>query len=222
MRLKVLIFSRAPIPGRCKTRLIPALGPPGAARLHRRLVTRTLRTSLDALRNRAGGFPVPSTPQGREAFTSLELWCAPNTRHPFFQACRREFGVRLRRQARGDLGRRMALALSRALNEGADAAVLMGTDCPALSSADLHSAFDALAMKHDCVLLPSTDGGYVLIGARKIQRRVLAGIAWSSGHELAQTRCRLKRAGLRWSEGPIRSDVDTPADYRRARRAGWV
>jgi hypothetical protein len=199
-RGRILVFARAPVPGRCKTRLIPALGARGAARLQRRLTLRTLARAL-----RAGA--------------EVELWCAPDPGHPFFQSCRRDFGVRLRRQPAGDLGRRMALALQRALRGGA--AVLVGSDCPELTSADLRAAMKTLDT-HDAVLQASPDGGYVLIGARRFERRALSAIAWSSGRELAQTRARLRRLGLRWRERPLRRDVDTPADYCRARRTGLL
>jgi len=197
---RVLVFARAPVPGRCKTRLIPALGRQGAARLHRRLVLRTLAAA------RASRLPV-------------ELWCAPDPSHGFFAACRRDYGVRLRRQPGGDLGRRMALAMARALRDGASAAILVGSDCPQLTARDLADARAGLA-RADCVLQASTDGGYVLIGARRSERRALAGIAWSSGRECRQTLRRLRRLGLACATLPPRSDVDTPADYRNARRAG--
>ena len=199
-RARILVFARAPVPGRCKTRLVPALGRDGAARLHRQLVRRTLSAA------RASALPV-------------ELWCAPDARHGFFAACRRDYGVVLRRQPAGDLGRRMALALARVLREGAGAAILVGSDCPEFTPKDFSAAIAALS-RADCVLQPSTDGGYVLIGARRLARRVLAGIAWSSGRELAQTRGRFRALGLRWRELRVLGDVDTPADYRRVRRKG--
>lgn len=196
---RILVFARAPVPGRCKTRLVPALGRTGAAALHRRLVRRTLAAAA------ASGHPV-------------ELWCAPDAAHGFFAACRRDHGVRLRRQPAGDLGRRMALALARALREDA-AAVLVGSDCPEFTPADFRDAVAALA-RADCVLQPSGDGGYVLIGARRLERRALAGIAWSSGRELGQTRRRMARMRLSWFELVPLRDLDTPADLRRARRVG--
>jgi hypothetical protein len=196
---RILVFARAPVPGRCKTRLIPALGRQGAARLHRQLVRRTLAAA------RASRLPV-------------ELWCAPDAAHGFFAACRRDFGVRLRRQHAGDLGRRMALALARTLHD-VDAAILVGSDCPGFTHRDFAAALAALRAR-DGVLQPSTDGGYVLIGARRFERRALAGIAWSSGRELAQTRSRLNVLGLSFSEGTPLIDVDTPRDYREAWRRG--
>ena len=201
MKSRILVFARAPVPGRCKTRLIPALGTIGAARLHRRLVLRTVAAA------HATG-------------VAVELWCTPDARHPLFQACRRNFGSRLRRQPPGDLGRKMAWALTRVLYEGAETVVLVGTDCPSLHASDLNQALSRLKQGSDCVLQGSTDGGYVLIGARRIPRRALAGIAWSSGHEGAQTRRRLRRFNLTCAELEPRTDVDTPADYRRLRRRG--
>ncbi len=199
-RGRILVFARAPVPGRCKTRLIPALGARGAAALHRALVRRTLAAA------RASG-------------ATVELWCAPDASHGFFAACRREFGARLRRQPAGDLGRRMALALGRVLREDAGAAVLVGSDCPGFTPRDFAVALAALATR-DCVLQASTDGGYVLIGARHIERRALAGIAWSSGRELDQTRRRMGMLGLSFSEKAPLMDIDTPQDYRKARRGG--
>ncbi len=46
-RVGVAILGRAPIPGQAKTRLIPALGAEGAARLHRWLLRRTVAMAPD-------------------------------------------------------------------------------------------------------------------------------------------------------------------------------
>src|SRR4051794_1781850 len=96
----VLVFARAPVPGRAKTRLIPALGATGAAALAARLT----RHALEAAK-RAGLGPV-------------DLWCSPDASHPFFAACARRYGVALRRQGRGDLGERMHRAFATTLARG--------------------------------------------------------------------------------------------------------
>lgn len=198
----ILVFARAPVPGRCKTRLIPHLGRLGAARLHRQLTERAVATAA------ASG-------------AAVELWCTPHTGHGGFHRLRRAYGLRLRRQAVGDLGAKMAGAIGQALRRGATSCVVIGTDCPNLGVGDLRQAFAALA-NHDAVLQPATDGGYVLIGARRLPAGALRSIRWSSGKELAQTRARLARFGLAWHELPARCDLDTPADYRQARRAGLL
>lgn len=200
---KLIVFARAPIAGRCKTRLIGSYGSRGAAQIHRALTLRTLATARMA----------------RPA--DVELWCEPSSQHAFFLKCRREFGVTLRTQPRGDLGRKMAAALVRTLARGASKVLIVGTDCAALTVADLHAA--AVALDHsDVVLQPAEDGGYVLIGARKFDAGALGNIFWSSGLELIQTRRRLGRFRLGSSLLPERWDVDWPIDVRRARRLGFL
>lgn len=200
--VRVLVFARAPVPGRCKTRLARRLGVRGAAAIHRALCRRTLRTALDS-------------------GLAVELWCEPDARHGFFLDCRRNRALRLRRQARGDLGRKMAHALDDALRRGAAGAIVIGTDCPALSAQDLLAAAAAL-QSGETVLQPALDGGYVLLGSRVALGAALAGISWSSGREQQQTRTRLQRRGLTCTLLEPRWDVDHPADLRRARSEGLI
>ncbi|NJM12512.1 MAG: glycosyltransferase [Synechococcaceae cyanobacterium SM1_2_3] len=196
---RLLIFAKAPVPGRVKTRLSGQLGTRGAAQLYTKLLRRTLIIA-DAAR-----------------LCPVELWCAPDARHGFFVACRRDYQVRLRRQCAGDLGRRMNHALNRTLADGKDA-VLIGGDCASLSAVELRIAFEWLIAGQDAVLGPAADGGYVLIGLRQRCPGLFQGIAWSTPAVLAATRQRLRRAGLTWAELPTGWDVDTPTDLRRLRR----
>lgn len=194
------MFARAPVPGRCKTRLIPRYGARGAARLHRMLTLKTLQAVRGA---------------------DVELWCEPSSQHGFFLQCRRKFGLTLRRQPVGDLGRKMALALVRSLAGTARKVLIVGTDCPGLTRGDFEAAASALDVA-DVVLQPSADGGYVLIGARRFATSALRNILWSSGAEGRQTRNRLERLDFSVSEMPERWDVDWPTDVRRARAVGLV
>lgn len=195
--MRVHIFARAPVAGQCKTRLMPRLGARGAAWVQRRLVERALDTACMAV--------------GAENVT---LCGAPAAAHGFFMQCRQRFGVRLARQAGGDLGARMRSTLRRAPS------LLIGSDAFGLQADDLRRA--ALALRTaDHVLLPAPDGGYVLIGSRR-RLPPLAGVAWSSGRECAQTARRLARSGLLAWIGPARDDFDTAADWRRARRLGQL
>ena len=193
--MHIHIFSRAPEPGRCKTRLMPRLGARGAAWVQRRLTEQALHTACTA-----GGAD------------QVTLWGAPDARHGFFLACRRRFGVRLARQCGGDLGARMRRTLSRAPG------LLIGSDAIGLTVDDLRAAATALH-RQDYVLHPAPDGGYVLLGARR-GLPPLRGVAWSSGRECAQTLRRLSRAGSVALQAPARRDLDTPADWRWARRQG--
>lgn len=194
--VRLLIFAKAPVPGRAKTRLIPALGAHRAALLQWRLAEHTLAMATEA------------------KLCPVDLWCDPDTRHPFFARCQRRFGVPLRSQQGTDLGRRMHGALTVALRQ-AKSAVLIGTDCPGLSSKDLYEALTALAAGVDVVLGPAEDGGYVLIGVRRCSWQLFSGISWGSDQVLQQTRTRLQRLNWQGRELAPRWDVDRPDDLER-------
>ena len=187
MSVAVLVFARAPQPGRAKTRLAPKLGAWGAARLHARLTRQALCTALAA---RCG---------------PVELHAAE--RHAILRRYARELGVPLRLQRGRDLGERMSHALARARR-----AIVIGTDCPELRPADLARAARLLQGGAHAVVAPARDGGYVLIGARRSSPRLFEGIEWGGERVYDDTVRRLE--GLRWSWRALREmqDVDRPAD----------
>jgi rSAM/selenodomain-associated transferase 2/rSAM/selenodomain-associated transferase 1 len=196
------VFARAPVQGAAKTRLAPLLGMDGAAALARRLALRALATAAAA---RLG---------------PLYLFCAPDARHPFFEECRTRFGARLREQRGDDLGLRMRQAFE-ALLAGHGRVLLVGTDCPALTTDHLARAA-ALLDDHDAVVWPAEDGGYVLIGLRRLAPELFAGIDWGTAQVMAQTRERLRRLGWRWAEAEALWDVDLPQDVARLLAAGLL
>ena len=195
-----MVFAKAPTPGRVKSRLVPALGEQAAAALHRQLAERTLCTALAA------------------GPGQVELWCAPATDDAFFAACANRHGVGLRAQGEGDLGVRMARALDYALAEGSPA-LLIGSDCPALTPAYLREAAAALLGGNDAVIGPAEDGGYVLIGlARGPAAPLFEEISWGSTAVMQQTRARLSGLNWRWRELATLWDVDRPEDLSRLAR----
>ena len=199
---RIAVFAKAPVAGEVKTRLVPVLGPEGAARLHGELVRHALAAARDA-----GVGPV-------------ELWCATDPGHPFFARCAAEFGARLRVQQGRDLGERMAHAFAAALGDNA-ALVLIGADCPALDAARLRSAAQALA-SHDAVIAPAEDGGYVLVGLATPDPGIFSGIAWGEAGVMDATRQRLEGAEIRWTELETLWDIDRPGDYARLAAAGLL
>ncbi|MCA1990227.1 MAG: TIGR04282 family arsenosugar biosynthesis glycosyltransferase, partial [Desulfarculus sp.] len=120
----------------------------------------------------------------------------------------------IRPQDSGDLGRRMDLALTRALAEGEERAVLIGSDCPGLTAEILEQAFAVLA-DHDLVLGPAQDGGYYLVGLRRPAPEIFRGIAWGSDRVLRQTLNRAGELGLRVALLPELADLDRPEDLPR-------
>ena len=201
--MALIVFARAPEPGRVKTRLAPLLGEEGAARLHARLVEKTLRTARDS------------------GIGAIDLYCSPGTKDVFFARMKKRFGVNLESQGRGDIGDRMYRAFKRALRSHAYV-VLVGSDCPVLKPADLRTAVRVLRDGADAVLAPAEDGGYPLIGLRRVSRQLFDGIPWGGPEVLARTRGRLKALHWCWEELRILWDVDRPEDVLRLRRSGLL
>lgn len=199
-QVQVAVLAKAPMPGLAKTRLIPALGPQGAARLQRQLTRAAVQTALAA---RLG---------------AVTLWCAPHAQHRFFQALRKTTGVPCLVQASGDLGERMHTAFRLHCEQGP--LLLIGTDCPPLTPAHLRQAAQALIDGDDAVFHPAEDGGYVLVGLRRPQAALFRGIAWSTDAVMAQTRERASATGLRLRELETLWDLDVPADLERWR--AWM
>lgn len=187
------ILARPPVPGACKTRLIPGLGAEGAAAVQAQLIAQTLRLA------RASGLPTV-------------LFTADDPAAPCWQA--QAAGWPREPQPEGDLGTRMAAALARLL-ASAERALIIGTDCPALTPDHLATAAGLLE-DADAVVLPAEDGGYVLMGARGRVPPLFHDIAWGQDSVLTATRTRAAAAGLLLAEGPTLWDVDTPVDWQRA------
>ena len=210
----IAVFARAPVPGLTKTRLISLLGEEGAAAAQRAMTLRTLATASTA------------------APGQVSLWTAGESAHPFFETCSRRFDAPRYPQCDGHLGVRMADCLRDNLKRHRSV-LLIGTDCPVRSVADLRMAAQALQDGAQMVFTPAEDGGYVLVGAQEHGgdltagiEQAFAGIAWSTAQVMAQTRARLDaidwQAGREWRELPTLWDVDTPADYLRAQQANLL
>lgn len=189
----VLVFAKAPEPGHVKTRLAPALGDGGAAVLAARLLKGTLATVRAA------------------ALGPVTLCCAPDATHDVFRVFSRRFDVDLAGQGDGDLGARMHRALARTL-ETHETALLVGTDIPHMQTSDLNDAAERLRNGTDVVLGPAEDGGYWLIGARRVDARLFDGLAWGGPHVLADTSARVRSLGWSVSLVEMRRDVDRPDD----------
>ena len=193
----VMIFAKAPVPGTVKTRLIPVLGPAGAAQLAVRMLENALQIAADA---RLG---------------PVQLHCAPDAGHPALRAAAAHAGASCFQQGSGDLGERMRSAVAAAL-QLSPRALLLGTDCPALEAGILREADAALVAGSDSVFVPTADGGFALTGFRREALaaidEVFVEIPWSTSAVMSSTRDQLSRAGLRWTELATLVDVDEPAD----------
>jgi rSAM/selenodomain-associated transferase 2/rSAM/selenodomain-associated transferase 1 len=195
---RVIIFGRYPRPGRVKTRLIPALGPAGAAELQRRLTEKTLETVTKVASNR--DIDVEFRFEGGRA-RDLRRWL------------RNE--VVFSGQGPGGLGERMHNAFIDAFRGGCRRVVLLGTDIPDLKTDHLSEAFSALRHK-DLVLGPSTDGGYWLMGLRR-PIDLFRDIEWGTGKVLEQTLALENGNGPTAYQLESLRDLDTVEDLRQWR-----
>ena len=170
---KLIIFSRYPVPGRTKTRLISDLGTFGAADLQRMLTEKTLRTVRIFLLH-------------REMDAEVQFEGGSGKR------MRRWLGndFLFLRQVRGNIGKRMQTAFLDAFQKGYRQVILIGSDIPGIRSDHLIQAYDLLAHK-DLVLGPGIDGGYWLI-ALKRPLDLFQGIEWGTEKVLEQTVSRAK------------------------------
>ncbi|MCF8062888.1 MAG: TIGR04283 family arsenosugar biosynthesis glycosyltransferase [Deltaproteobacteria bacterium] len=197
---RLVVFCRYPAPGRVKTRLVPELGPLGAAELHRRLTERVISLAGAVAAGRRADLEIAYAGGSRQA---MERWVGR--------------GPTLVPQSGRDLGARMEAVFLSAFREGARRVVLVGTDIPGLASVHLDRALDALSSAN-VVLGPSLDGGYWLIGLDR-PAGVFRSVPWGTAEVRARTLALVSRLGLRVHElDPLR-DVDTSDDLRDE---GWV
>ncbi len=195
----ILLFARFPMPGKAKTRMIPALGAEGAARLYRRLAEHALQVVRETRETSRIAVTVCFTGSRRRSFRA---WLGTD--------------VQLHKQASGNLGARMQHAVRQALADGASHAIVVGSDVPGISAGILRRACSLLA-EHDVVLGPASDGGYYLIGMTRCHPELFAEIDWGTGKVAKQTRAASERLGLAVTELPVLDDIDRPEDLFRLR-----
>lgn len=184
---RLVLFARYPTAGACKTRLIPALGPEGAARMHRRLTERTV-----AVLGASGGqVTVAYTGAAADAFTA---WLGSD--------------VTLVEQAEGDLTARLLACLEPA------PVIFFGADTPDLAEEHVTAAIAALDL-HEVVIGPAEDGGYYLIGMRNPMPELLTNMPWSTDRVLPETLARLDARGIAPVLLETLADCDRPEDLAR-------
>ena len=196
--VRIVIFAKAPVPGRVKTRLIPALGEAGAAQL----AARMLDLALGEARVAAVG--------------PVELCMSPAPDSSDWADVPLPADIETSDQGGGDLGVRMARAAQRALARG-EAVLLTGTDCPQLTAARLREAAAQLT-SHDAALHRAVDGGYVLLGLRSFDPSLFEDIPWSTAVVADLTLERMAALGWNVWLGETLRDIDVPADLA----AGWI
>jgi rSAM/selenodomain-associated transferase 1 len=186
-RPDLVLFVRYPVAGQCKTRLIPALGPEGAAALHRRLSERT----VSVLRAAGGPVVIAYTGAGEAAFCD---WLGADLEYV--------------PQAEGDLTARLLPFAARA------PVIFFGADTPDLTPAHVTAAVDALS-DYSIAIGPAEDGGYYLIAMREPRPDLITDMPWSTSEVLPETLRRLAATGTVPALLETLSDCDRPEDLAR-------
>ena len=193
MTYRILVMAKAPIPGTVKTRL--GLPPQDAAGLQAALIRDTIEKAAALAPTTVAGAP--------EDQLGLIRRILPD-------------GVALIPQPPGDLGDRMLTASNTLFDTSPDPVLLLGTDAPTLPADAIREAADALNT-YDVSIIPSTDGGYVLLGLRRFVGGVFRGVDWSTEAVYRQTLARAEGEGLSVYEREPWYDVDGPGDLDRLR-----
>lgn len=187
----IILFAKFPAQGMAKTRLQPALGIEGAAQMAHKLLLHSIEQAV------ATGF-------------TIELCVSPAPTDPCWQALNLPDSLQWSAQAEGDLGLRMLIASQQALARF-EQVILIGTDCPSLTTIRIRQAAQQLEIQ-DSVMIPAFDGGYALFGFKQVAARLFNNIEWSTASVAKVTQQRLSE--LSWSVALLAPlpDIDEPED----------
>jgi len=186
----LVVMLKEPRPGRVKTRLGRDIGMVAAAWWFRHQVRRLLRRVTDPR------WTVVLAVAPDRAGMASRVWPAHLARIP---------------QGGGDLGDRMGRALR---NAPVGPVCVIGGDIPDINAARIAEAFKALGA-NDAVFGPADDGGYWLIGLRRLRAippNLFSGVRWSTEHALKDTEATL--SGHTIAHVAVLRDVDTAADLK--------
>ena len=190
---RLVVFVKAPVPGKVKTRLQIPLSASQVVRIYEAFVQDTVENA------RLCG----------EAAVSIAY--EPHPKRPDLTWL--ENAPAWFRQAEGDLGARLIDAFDRAFRAGASKVVIIGSDCPDLGPDILRQTFARLN-DFQTVLGPAEDGGYYLVGLRAPMPHLFKKMEWSEHDVLKNTLDRLRLHGDKFWLMPVRFDVDTFGDLK--------
>lgn len=188
----LIVFVKNPVLGEVKTRLAASLGEHRALDIYNELleITRENITNLGCQKHVFFGSFIEDDVIWEEAFLSKNI------------------------QDGDGLGERMESAFYRIFRSESDPvkAVLIGSDCPELTSVNINQAFELLDT-NDVVLGPALDGGYYLIGMKKNHPAIWLEIDWSTDRVYQQTIDKINKFNLSYSVLPVLQDIDTQEDW---------
>lgn len=183
----LLIFTRNPELGKCKTRLAASVGDRTALEIYTFLLQHTLKVTLP--------LKAQKTVYYSDKLGTNDLWD------------KKEYHKKL--QQGNDLGERMGNAFQEGFNAGYKRIIVIGSDLYDLSTDDLITAFDKM-QSCDFVLGPAVDGGYYLLGMTRFVPEVFEEKNWGTASVLEDTLTDLKNEN--YTLLALKNDVDVLED----------
>lgn len=192
MTQALIIFAKNEVVGTVKTRLAATIGNENALQIYKTLLKHSFHTTY--------ALPFSKTVFYSDYVELQDLW--------------HNASYNKKVQRGEDLGEKMKNAFAAVFGEGAQQAVIMGTDCPQLNADIIHDAFDALA-QYDIVIGPAHDGGYYLLAMKTLYPELFSGIPWSTHLVLQQTLQICQQLNLSVYLLPKLTDIDTEEDLKK-------
>lgn len=187
----IIIFYRNPISGHVKTRLAAGIGNEMALEVHLKLAMRTMQVASDVSCDKVVFYD-------REAIAG-DYWDD------------RVFMKEVQHGA--DLGEKMTHAFNQMFEVGYKTILIIGTDCPEITTELLESAFKNLET-HNAVIGPASDGGYYLLGLKARAPELFSGVDWGSAQVFDQTIQKLTLSELSFFPLRVLHDIDRPEDLQ--------
>ncbi len=192
MEKALIIFARNPVLGKVKTRLAASIGNEKALEIYKALLAYTADICSKVACSRFVFYA--------DSISKKDTW---------------DDDLFVKFQQRGeDLGERMEHAFELLLQQGYKKVLIIGTDCFELNSGIIEQAFESLEHS-DAVIGPSADGGYYLLGIKKIYPFLFADKAWSTDQVLLATINNFTEHQISYVPLPVLNDIDTEADWNQ-------
>jgi rSAM/selenodomain-associated transferase 1 len=213
------VMTKAPQPGRVKTRLVPPLTPEEAAELNKCFLRDTTTAISTACSRRPAGdvqfeHAGASHSEAARSACGIAVYTPVGAESTYNDILPTAFSLL---PQRGDkFGERLYSAVEDLFKCGFESVCLIDSDSPTVPAENLAEAVKLLSTTEDRVVLgPSDDGGYYLIGVRKPHRHLFEQIDWSTERVLNQTMRRATEIGIEVKLLPNGYDVDDDASLRR-------
>ena len=188
----LIIFTRNPELGKCKTRLAATIGDVAALEIYKYLLAHTASITEDLLVHKEVHYS--------DEIHHNDIW--------------NDSIFRKKSQKGYDLGERMKNAFKAGFKDGYDKIIIIGSDMYDLSPQDLEHAFTALSV-NDYVLGPAEDGGYYLLGMKKLNNSLFENKKWGTNTVLNDTLNNLLNENIELL--PFRNDIDYYEDIKDIR-----